>query len=120
MVVMELPARRLPTSLASIRRLATSPTSWTRSPPARGITSATHTRKRAPAKNEATGAWLNYREAADYCGWTVKHLRNLVSAGQVPVYGPLRRRRFKRDMLDLFLTNPDIAMRKFHQEQERA
>jgi excisionase family DNA binding protein len=61
--------------------------------------------------------WLTYREAADYCGWTVAYLRNLVSAGKVPVYGKPRVRRFRRDMLDLFLTNPDAAMRKFRAER---
>ena len=43
--------------------------------------------------------------------------RNLVSAGQIPVYGKPRVRRFRRDMLDLFLTNPDAAMRKFRAER---
>jgi len=46
-------------------------------------------------------------------GWSVRHLRNLVSAGQIPVYGRPRVRRFRRDMLDLYLTNPDMAMRTF-------
>ena len=41
----------------------------------------------------------------------------LVSAGQVPVYGRPRVRRFRRDMLDLFLTDPDAAMRKFRSER---
>jgi excisionase family DNA binding protein len=61
--------------------------------------------------------WLTYGEAADYCSWSVEHLRNLVSAGRIPVYGPLRRRRFRRDMLDLYLTDPDAAMRKFQLER---
>ena len=61
--------------------------------------------------------WLTYRQAAKYTGWTVAYLRNLVSAGQIPVYGKQRVRRFRRDMLDLFLTNPDVAMRKFRQER---
>jgi hypothetical protein len=65
--------------------------------------------------NEMT--WLNYRQAALYTGWTVAYLRNLVSAGQIPVYGKHRVRRFRRDMLDQFLTNPDVAMRKFRQER---
>jgi excisionase family DNA binding protein len=56
------------------------------------------------------GSWLTYAQAASYTGWSVRHLRNLVSAGQIPVYG---RRRFRRDMLDLYLTNPNMAMRKF-------
>ncbi len=61
--------------------------------------------------------WMTYPEAARFGGWSVKHLRNLVCEGAVPVYGPPRRRRFRVDMLDLFLTNPDAAMRKFQQEQ---
>jgi hypothetical protein len=61
--------------------------------------------------------WLTYPEAAEYCGWSIAHLRNLVSTGQVPVYGRPRVRRFRRDMLDMFLTNPDAAMRKFRAER---
>lgn len=62
--------------------------------------------------------WLTYEQAADYTGWSVRHLRNLVSAGRIPVYGRPRVRRFRRDMLDLFLTNPDMAMRKFLLERD--
>ena len=62
--------------------------------------------------------WLTYRDAATYCGWSVAHLRNLVSAGQIPVYGRPRVRRFCRDMLDLFLTDPDAAMRRFRSERD--
>jgi len=61
--------------------------------------------------------WLTYRQAAEYCGWSVAYLRNLVSAGQIPVYGKPRVRRFRRDMLDLFLTDPDAAMRRFRSER---
>jgi excisionase family DNA binding protein len=61
--------------------------------------------------------WLTYREAALYTGWSVGHLRNLVSAGQVPVYGKPRVRRFRRDMLDRFLDDPDAAMRLFRAER---
>jgi hypothetical protein len=61
--------------------------------------------------------WLTYPEAAAYCGWSVGYLRNLVSARQVPVYGKPRVRRFRRDMLDLFLTDPDAAMRSFRAER---
>jgi hypothetical protein len=50
-------------------------------------------------------------------GWTVAHLRNRVSAGQIPVYGKPRVRRFRRDMLDKFLTDPDAAMRLFRAER---
>jgi excisionase family DNA binding protein len=76
--------------------------------------------ERARANDETAESlrrWLTYREAAVYCGWSVAHLRNLVSAGQVPVYGRPRVRRFRRDMLDMFLTNPDAAMRKFRAER---
>ena len=61
--------------------------------------------------------WLTYAEAAAYTGWSLAYLRNLVSAGRVPVYGKPRVRRFRRDMLDLFLTDPDAAMRQFHAER---
>jgi excisionase family DNA binding protein len=61
-------------------------------------------------------SWLTYAQAARYTGWSVRHLRNLVSAGQIPVYGRPRVRRFRRDMLDLYLTNPDMAMRRFSAE----
>jgi excisionase family DNA binding protein len=57
--------------------------------------------------------WLTYAEAATYCRWSVEHLRNLVSAGKIPVYGKARMRRFRRDMLDSFLHDPDVAMRRF-------
>ena len=45
---------------------------------------------------------LNYSEAAKYLSFTAP-----------------RSRRFRRDMLDLFLTNRDVAMRLFHQEREK-
>ena len=61
--------------------------------------------------------WLTYKQASEYTGWSVRYLRNLVSAGQIPVYGKLRTRRFREEMLDLFLTNPDVAMRKFRLER---
>jgi excisionase family DNA binding protein len=67
--------------------------------------------------SSANRTWLTYGQAANYTGWSVGHLRNLVSAGKVPVYGKPRARRFRRDMLDLYLTNPDTAMRKFHAER---
>lgn len=70
-------------------------------------------------KGEPAGVWLTYSEAARYCRWSVAHLRNLVSAGQIPVYGKPRVRRFRRDMLDLFLTDPDAAMRRFRAERNR-
>jgi excisionase family DNA binding protein len=68
---------------------------------------------------EPAATWLTYAQAASYTGWSVGHLRNLVSAGRIPVYGRARVRRFRRDMLDLYLTNPDIAMREYHSERDR-
>ena len=69
------------------------------------------------SRNEHVATWLTYTQAASYTGWSVRYQRNLVSAGRIPVYGRLRVRRFRRDMLDLFLTNPDAAMRKFRSER---
>ena len=63
--------------------------------------------------------WLTYKQAAHYTGWSVPYLRNLVSAGQIPVYGKHRVRRFRVDMLDLFLTDPDAALRKWGLEKKR-
>ena len=74
----------------------------------------------APAAHEAVvSPWLTYAEAAAYTGWTVSYLRNLVSAGQIPVYGKPRVRRFRKDVLDEFLTDPDAAMRRFHAERNQ-
>lgn len=64
--------------------------------------------------------WLTYAEAAVYCSFSVGHLRNLVSADAIPVYGPRHRRRFRVDMLDLYLADPNAAMRKFRLEQRCA
>ena len=72
------------------------------------------------AKNRVTvppSAWLTYLQASRYTGWSVRHLRNLVSADQIPVYGPLRSRRFRLDMLNYYLTDRDAAMRKFRLER---
>ena len=65
------------------------------------------------------GTWFTYAQTAHYTGWSVHHLRNLVSAGRIPVYGRPRVRRFRRDMLDLYVTDPDAAMRKFRLERKR-
>ena len=70
-----------------------------------------------PASARQTTLWMTYCEAAAYCRFSVGHLRNLVSAGQIPVYGKPRTRRFRRDMLDLYLTDPDAALRKFRSER---
>ena len=69
--------------------------------------------------NEDVSYWLTYQEAADYLRLSVTYLRNLVSARKIPVYGTHRRRRFRRDMLDLYLTNQDMAMRKFRLERNK-
>ena len=65
------------------------------------------------------GTWMSCQDAATYLGVSVGHLRNLVSAGQIPVYGPVRVRRFRRDMLELYAMDPDAAMRKFRLERKR-
>ena len=89
------------------RASADPPRSSAGEPPARPL----------PRARDAASPWLTYAEAAAYCGWSVTYLRNLVCAGQVPVYGRLRVRRFRREMLDLFLTDPDAAMRRFRAER---
>lgn len=76
-----------------------------------------HARDAGQSEGAATRVWLTYREAAAYCSWSIAYLRNLVSAGQIPVYGRPRMRRFRRDMLDRFLTDPDAAMRLFREER---
>jgi excisionase family DNA binding protein len=78
-----------------------------------GCEGGTPEKLRATQQVEQASTWLTYAQAASYTGWSVGHLRNLVSAGRIPVYGRSRVRRFRRDMLDLFLTNPNIAMREF-------
>jgi hypothetical protein len=80
------------------------------------VEGASRQRGATPHQEEAA-TWLTYVQAASHIGWSIRHLRNLVSAGQIPVYGRPRVRRFRLDMLDLFLTNPDAAMRKFRLER---
>ena len=63
--------------------------------------------------------WMTYAQTAAYTGWSVRYLRNLVSAGTIPVYGQPRSRRFRRDMVDLYLTDRDAAMRKFRLERSK-
>jgi excisionase family DNA binding protein len=63
--------------------------------------------------------WMTYEQASQYTGYSVRYLRNLVSADQVPVYGPPRSRRFRKDMLDSWLTDRGAAMRLFRLEMER-
>jgi len=72
----------------------------------------------SPSSSAASGrVWLTYRQASEYTQLAVGSLRNLVSAGQIPVYGAPHSRRFRRDMLDLFLTDRDAAMRLFRHER---
>lgn len=66
-----------------------------------------------------TTPWLNYEEAANYTRLAVSTLHSLVSARQIPVYGTRRMRRFRKDMLDLWLENRDLAMRKWAEEKRR-
>jgi excisionase family DNA binding protein len=85
-----------------------------------GSDAATDVSRSAQARAKTIASpWLTYAEAAAYTGWAVAYLRNLVSAGRIPVYGKPRVRRFRRDMLDLFLTDPDAAMRRFRVERNR-
>ena len=74
---------------------------------------ATHTLQRGWAER----TWLTYAQAAEHTGYTVRSLQNLVCSGRIPVYGKPRSRRFRRDMLDAWLTNPDMAMRRFAEER---
>jgi len=62
--------------------------------------------------------WSKYAPAAQYLGITVSYLRCLVSSDAIPVYGGPRSRRFRRDMLDLFITDREVAMRQFRRERE--
>ena len=71
----------------------------------------------APDPSPTSRRWLTYTEAAEYTGWSVRYLRNLVSADQIPVHGPPRSRRFRLDLLDSFLTDRGAAMRKFRLER---
>jgi excisionase family DNA binding protein len=83
------------------------------------VTPALRSETSVPTELPAEHPWLTYAEAAAYTGWSVAYLRNLVRAGQIPVYGKPRVRRFRRDMLDQFLTDPDAAMRRFRVERNR-
>lgn len=60
--------------------------------------------------------WLNYEEAASYIRVALSTLQHHVSARQIPVYGTRRARKFRRDMLDLWLVNKPLALRKWHEE----
>ena len=73
-----------------------------------------------PSVGPPTGPWwMKYQGAAEYTGWSVVYLRNLVCAKKIPFYGLKRSIRFRRDMLDLFLTNRDAAMRRFRAERNQ-
>jgi excisionase family DNA binding protein len=61
---------------------------------------------------------MTYKQAAVYTGWSVRYLTNLVNADEIPVWGRPRSRRFRKEWLDLFVTNRDLAMRKFRAERD--
>jgi len=61
---------------------------------------------------------LDYRELVVYSGYSIRYLRNLVSADAIPVVGPPGARRFPRDLIDYWLTDREAAMRKFRQERQ--
>jgi len=85
--------------------------------PQRKAHSTTTSRTTATNNHPTKVTWFNYEEAAAHCSWSVAHLRNLVSAGCIPVYGPPRRRRFRQDMLDMYMQDPAASMRKFRKEK---
>jgi hypothetical protein len=62
--------------------------------------------------------WLSYAETAVYTGYSVGHLRNLVSTGSIPVYGKPGSPKFRHDMVDLWMTDRDAAMRLYWQERK--
>jgi excisionase family DNA binding protein len=63
--------------------------------------------------------WLTYKDAAQYLSLAESTLKGMVSSREIPVYGSRRMRRFRTDMLDLWLTDRDLAMRKWREEVER-
>jgi len=63
--------------------------------------------------------WLDYDEAAQYTRLAVGTLHAMVSARQIPVYGSRRCRRFRKDMLDLWLLDRSRAMRKWEEEKRK-
>lgn len=67
----------------------------------------------------AATPWLTYRTAAAYLSLAESTLKGMVSSGEIPVYGSRRMRRFRADMLDLWLTDRDLAMRRWREEVER-
>ena len=70
-----------------------------------------------PARSDTVQSpWLDYEQAAEYVRLAPGTLKNLVSARQIPVYGRRNRRVFRRDMLDLWLVNPGLALRKWEAE----
>lgn len=63
--------------------------------------------------------WLTYDEAAQYTRLQPSTLRAMVSAGQIPVYGSRRCRRFRREMLDLWMNDRELSLRKWREELRR-
>lgn len=62
--------------------------------------------------------WLTYKTAAAYLSLKESTLKGMVSAQEIPFYGSRRFRRFRADMLDLWVTDRDLAMRKWRMEVE--
>ena len=87
-------------------------------PPASPLASRARRGRVVTAESITGKPWLDYAEAAFYTGYSIGYLRNLVSADAIPHYGALRAPKFRKDMLDLFLTNRDVAMRKLRAERD--
>ena len=66
--------------------------------------------------SQPASPWLTYKSASDYLSLAESTLKTLVSSEQIPVYGSRRMRRFRIDMLDLWVTDRDLAIRKWREE----
>lgn len=72
-----------------------------------------------PAANDNASPWLTYEQACEYLHVAKSTLFALVHDRKIPVYGSPRMRRFRRDMLDLWLVNRDLALRRWAEERKR-
>ena len=81
--------------------------------------SANDNASRDVSANDNGSPWLTYEQAAAYLQLKPGTLRQMVSAAEIPVYGSSRMRRFRKDMLDLWMCNRDLAMRKWTEEKKR-